>query len=66
MEAIKYHAGSFVRQAGQRARVGVTSLSQLRHFIEFAAKKHKRHRTDFHFVLFVLFCGSILTLVHSG
>ena len=35
IEAIKYHAGSLVRQAAQRARVGGTTLSQLRHFIYF-------------------------------
>jgi rhodanese-related sulfurtransferase len=34
IEAIKYHAGSFVRQAGQRVRAAATTLSQLGHFIE--------------------------------
>jgi len=41
IEANKYHTGCFARQAGQRVRVGATSLAQLRHVIWrplFAAK----------------------------
>ena len=59
IEAIKYHAGSFVRQAGQRVRVGVTTLSQLRHVIQitFAAQRHKYTKIDpgFSFVFVCLF-----------
>jgi len=33
IEAITYHTGCLARQAGQRVRVGATSLSQLRHVI---------------------------------
>jgi hypothetical protein len=45
IEAIKYHAGSFVRQAGQRVRVGATTLSQLRQVIQIRHKEAQKHKT---------------------
>jgi hypothetical protein len=52
IEAIKYHAGSFVLQAGQRVRVGAMTLSQLRQVIQIRQRRTKtQNKTIQFFVL---------------